>query len=131
MLVVFVSYALSTVGIMATFGLALSELVSAKSPDISILLWAAAWVVHFVMSGAWVIDVRLNRAWPIFGILFVLTGFLLNTFVGPFASAEPSVWMEHSSALVTMMFFLVAPCVLLAVWLVGFHLKSRTEQSES
>ena len=102
----------------------LSGLASPGSGSLLALVWVGAWVAHLVMTGAWILDVRLHRAWPVGGLLFGVGSFCVWPLYGRDLGLPWSDTLFVSWPLLTVQVALVAPCVLLACWLVRFHLKA-------
>ncbi|MEW6023942.1 MAG: hypothetical protein AB1807_17580 [Pseudomonadota bacterium] len=110
--IVFLCYSLSSFGILTML-----NLIGEAAPSMEGATWIAAWAIHLVMSVHWVRDVKLSRRWPLLGAIFGSASFFLWAFAGP-------VLPNMKSAVLTVMtvqFVLVAPCVLLACWLLRFH----------
>ena len=92
------------------------------------LVWVFAWVAHARMSVAWVRNRTVSRRWPIWGTaagLFSLASPLILLLGG-----EPPSTLHHlQGVLITIglvtVFFL--PSILLAVYLVRFHLQAQDE----
>lgn len=107
------------------------ELRSPKGPSAAVFVWGGALLIHVVMSGAWVFDVRLHRAWPILGVLFGVGSLAVLPLHAAGAGAPLEVAISSSLQLLTFQLALVAPCVLLALWLVRFHLKAEVAEVTS
>ena len=122
--VVILVYVLSLPAILLSIGLAFEGSPSHGVNGVIELFWVLAWLIHAVLSGAWIIDFKLNRYWPLAG---VVTGSI--SFLAWFVATPPSDFMESPlSAVALSLGFtalqaaLVAPALLLAVHLVRFHL---------
>jgi len=101
-LIVLAAYLLSSVGLLFALISVLGILSSRHPSGMSLLIvvvWATAWICHFVMSMAWIYGKKLGRSWAIVGTV----------------AGTLSVFPIVSTLL------LVLPCFLLAIWLVRFH----------
>jgi hypothetical protein len=120
------AYVLSSVGILLMFQLIGEELRKPRGPSVFIFVWLIAWLTHAVMTAAWVCDRKLPRAWPVVGTVAGVGSFL----VWPFLAAKDAALFGADAAaasagmLTAIQAVLVAPCILLAVWLVRFHIKT-------
>ena len=124
-LVVVLTYGLSGFGFLFMVGGALGiwrdEPVLAK---LVTLIWLFAWVAHAHMSVAWIRDRTVARRWPVWGTVAGVASLaspLLTLLVhdpGPFLHRLQSALV--AIALVAMFFL---PGLLLAVYLVRFHLR--------
>lgn len=127
MFIAITAYVLSSVGILMMCQLIKEELGDPKPSDVFIFVWLIAWFVHAVMTVAWVRDRKLPRLWPVSGTLAGLGSFMLWPLLavesGSFA-LDAAVTVQTVGTLVTIQFVLVSPCILLAVWLVRFHIKT-------
>jgi type VI protein secretion system component VasK len=77
-----------------------------------------AWVCYFVMGVAWARNERAKKWWPYSGTVAALA----SPFTGALVSANTNEGIQ-----VTLSYFVfVLPAVLLAIWLVVFHMKPGT-----
>ena len=123
MTVAVLAYVLSSAGILLMCQVISEELRKPRGPSVFIFVWLAAWLIHAVMTAAWVRDRTLSRVWPGVGTVAGIGSFL----VWPFLAAKDAALFGVDAAaatvgmLTTIQAVLVAPCILLAVWLVRFH----------
>lgn len=101
LLIVAACYLLSSYGIILSLAMWSAKLWMG-------LLFSAAWLAHLVMSVAWIRHRRLGCAWPVGGTLAGIA----------------------SLAVMPFGLVMVAPCVLLACYLVWFHCR-RTPAGRS
>ncbi len=120
------AYVLSSFGILLMCQLIVEELRKPRGPNVFIFVWLIAWLIHTVMTAAWARDRKLPRVWPIVGTVAGVGSFL----VWPFLAAKDAALFGADAAaasvgmLTAIQAVLVAPCLLLAVWLVRFHVKN-------
>lgn len=130
-LIVLAAYLLSSIGILLMLTMIGPELGSKNERNWFVLfVWPSAWVAHLVMCVAWINDRRLHWAWPVGGTVLGLGSFL----VWPLSSMKlgsmfqgignTSV-LDVSAPLMLAQLVLVAPCVLLGLWLVRYHTRPR------
>ena len=74
-----------------------------------------AWASYFVMGMAWVRNERTEKWWPYSGTVAAIAA--------PVAGAWASATANEGAQVVLSYFVLVFPAVLLAIWLVAFHVK--------
>jgi hypothetical protein len=130
--VVLVAYALSSMGLLFMYSIIAGELRKAEAPNALILLYLSAWALLVVMSAAWVFGVRLARIWPLLGTLSGVGSFLAVPLLGSHAGrSAPAIetlsFLLASLSLIGFQLFLVAPSVLLAMWLVWYHWRRGTD----
>lgn len=126
MTVAVLAYVLSSLGILLMCQLIREELGKPGGPSVFIFVWLVAWLTHAVMTTAWVHDRKLPRVWPVVGTASGVGSFLVwfvltpkdETLFGADAVAASAGMLTAIQAV------LVAPCILLAVWLVRFHSKA-------
>ena len=92
------------------------------------LIWVFAWIAHARMSIAWVRNRSLSRRWAIWGTaagLFSLASPLILLIGGePASTLDQLQGVLITIGIVTISFL---PGILLAVYLVRFHLQARGE----
>lgn len=126
MTIAVLAYVLSSVGILLMCQLIGEELDKSGAPSVVIFPWLVAWFTHAVMTAAWVRDNKLPCVWPAVGTVAGVGSFL----VWPFLSVKDAALFGADAAAASAKMFiaiqaiLVAPCILLAVWLVRFHSKT-------
>jgi len=119
---VLVCYLLSGGALLAS--LMLAAWLMALSPRQPLALIASAlmllaWGCHLAMSLNWVLDRRMGRRVPVAGTFAALAAAMLWPWMA---------WGERAHPLDNMLGFsglglaVALPCVLLAIWLVRFHL---------
>lgn len=134
-LIVLGAYLLSSIGIVVMLMLLGEGLRSPKWQDwLTALVWPSAWVVHVVMSVAWTNGRRLHWAWPLCGTVLGVGSFMVWPFtamnLGFDLPGSPNPMVEATSTLMLAQFVLVAPCVLLGVWLVGYHARQKLRKGQ-
>ena len=125
MIAVLLAYALSAGGLLWMVVLIVEELRKPKVTNVITLVWLTAWIVHAVMSVAWVRGIRLSRIWPKVGLTAGIGSFLVWPVLalkGP-SVLGPQIAAASAGMLMAVQAVLVAPCLLLAIWLVRFHWK--------
>jgi hypothetical protein len=129
-LIVILAYGLSGVGFLFMLAGAFPFLGGefALLAKLVPLVWLFAWVAHVRMSIAWIRNRSVPRRWPIWGTaagLFSLASPLLLLLGG-----SPASTLDHlqgaliTVGLVSVFFF---PSILLAIYLVRFHLQAQDE----
>lgn len=129
MTVAVMAYILSSVGILLMYQLIVEELRSSKGPNLLVFVWIAAWLIHVVMTVAWIRDRKLPRVWPVVGTIAGVSSFLAWALLAVkdavvFGVDDTAVNAASAGTLTAIQAALVAPCILLAVWLVRFHCKA-------
>lgn len=132
MTVAVMAYVLSSVGILLMYQLIVEELRSSKGPNLLVFVWIAAWLIHVIMTVAWIRDRKLPRVWPVVGTIAGVSSFLVWALLavkdavvfGVDDTAVNAVNAASAGTLTAIQAALVAPCILLAVWLVRFHCKT-------
>ncbi len=129
MTVAVMAYVLSSVGILMMYQLIVEELRSSKGPNLLVFVWIAAWLIHVVMTVAWIRDRKLPRVWPVVGTVAGVSSFLVWALLAVkdavvFGVDDTAVNAASAGTLTAIQAALVAPCILLAVWLVRFHCKT-------
>lgn len=125
MVAVLIAYVFSSLGLLWMVVLLVEELRRPKVTNVIVLVWLAAWFVHVVMSVAWVRGNRLSRIWPKVGLAAGIGSFL----VWPALAIKvplllgPAIAAASAGMLMAVQVVLVAPCLVLAIWLVRFHWK--------
>lgn len=129
MTVAVLAYVLSSVGILLMYQLIVEELRSSKGPNLLVFVWIAAWLIHVVMTVAWIRDRKLSRVWPVVGTVAGVSSFLVWALLAVKDAVvlgvdDTAVNTASAGTLTAIQAALVAPCILLAVWLVRFHCKA-------
>lgn len=137
--VVLACYALSGYGFLATAVIAIYALLSPQGNivelpssvgGIVVLVWLYAWSCHAVMCYGWISNRRVSRFWPISGtiagivsfIIFPTAAFFRSLHVFGLSWKNVFFLVAKSFPVVAMEVILVLPCLLLAIFLVSFHL---------
>ena len=137
--IVVVCYVLSIPGLLFTLVLTPSILELVPIPGSSndgqllaivIIAMYYAWLCHGVMSIGWVLDRKVKWVWPV-------TGTLAAVFSLCWAPSADYFYFKQGAPLNlgpfvdSFLFFgmFVAPCILLGVFLIWFHLKSSRKPS--
>jgi hypothetical protein len=125
MIAVLLAYALSSLGLLWMVVLIIEELRRPKVTTAIVLVWLAAWFVHIVMSVAWVQGKRLSRIWPKVGLIAGIGSFLVWPILASKGQSPlgPAIAAASAGQLMAVQAVLVAPCLVLAIWLVRFHWK--------
>lgn len=97
MTVAVLAYVLSSAGILLMCQLILEELRKPKGSNMLVFLWLGAWLTHAVMTFAWVRDSKLSRFWPIAGVIFGVSSFL----VWPFFAVKSATLFRPEGAIAT------------------------------
>lgn len=126
MTVAVMAYVLSSIGILLMCQLIGEELRQPRGPSVLIFVWLIAWLSHTVMTAAWIRDRKLPRVWPVVGSVAGVCSFLVWAFL---AAKHATVFgadvvVASVVMMTTIQAVLVAPCILLAVWLVRYHIKN-------
>ncbi len=122
--VVLTCYVLSSYGIFFSPFVVFGTLDNPVGLSIAVLLWVYAWACHMFMSFSWISNRRVGTVWPVTGTVAGVIMFLLPSF-GGFSKAQFAAEFSFSSvfyALAIEVIF-VLPCLLLAIFLVHFHIK--------
>ena len=132
LLLVAVAYGLSLVGILGmaivVFGVALRPTPSA----LALLVWSYAWSCHLIMCVGWINNKRVSRVVPLSGATAGVASLLIVPagLISPSSSiAAASLFTVLQGALFQAL--LVSPSVLLAAFLVWFHLSSNPNGASS
>ena len=130
MLIVLLAYALSGAGFMFMLVGAFPFLGGEFTPITKVvpLVWIFAWVAHARMSVAWVRNRCVSRRWPIWGTVAGL--FSLSSPLLLLVGGSPPSTLDHLQGVLitiglTSVFLL--PSILLAAYLVRFHLQAQGE----
>ena len=121
------AYFLSSGGLLLMCQLISEELQKSNGRHGLIFVWITAWLTHAVMTVAWIRHKPLPRFWPVAGTVAGIASLM----VWPFLTAQHIDVVGLDSAtftagvLMAVQLVLVAPCMLLAFWLVYFHCKGR------
>lgn len=124
--VVIVSYALSSLGLICMRSLIAEEYGSPKGASFGVYIWGGAWIMHLVMSVTWIADIRLHRAWPLLGTVLGVASFLIWPFHAMRLDAPPQSVLLIAVQFVGFQLVLVAPCLVLASWLLKYHYAHKT-----
>ncbi len=115
---------------LSSYGIVLSLMLVAMSGTKSLcgalvgLVMLFAWVCHIVMSANWVID-RPARKWvPVYGTLAGIIGMALWPIADTKIKQFEALDVFRATAIGAGF---TLPCVLLAVYLVRFHLKAQSK----
>ena len=119
--VVFICYVLSSYGIFFSPFVVFGTFNNPVGLSIVVLLWVYAWACHMFMSFSWISNRRVRRVWPVTGTVAGVIMFLLPSF-GGLIKAQIFTFSNVFYALAFEVIF-VLPCLLLAIFLVHFHLK--------
>ena len=131
-LIVYVCYALSSVGILSSFFISVEGLKNASATDLIAAIFVVyAWVAHAVMSFAWVCDCKVSRAWVVSGtlvgsvcVLYLPVGILITSPIVKSFNVDLFGVVAGLPDLLWLLLFpvvMVLPCLLLAIYLVRFH----------
>ena len=128
-LIVFLVYAFSYWGIAFSIHLIQNNLNRDSALNWISLIWIVAWVCHLVMSLAWIVRIQLPRFWPVAGVtagiaaLLSVPALMVVQVVKSFA--DLSTVLEGLGTVLLVEMTIVAPCAVLAFWLVRFHWMGR------
>lgn len=116
------AYAFSSLGFLFMFQIIIEELRNPNKSSLIILFWLSAWVIHLTMTIAWVKNRKLKPIFPISGTILGLISILwplLYSLIDPILGYDIAIQTGFQFLLVQAT--LVLPCILLAIWLVKFH----------
>lgn len=120
--VVAICYLLSHYGIIASltfFAMSGTKSLCGTLVGISIL---GAWVAHITMSFNWIINRRVQKYIPVWGTVAGSVSLVLWPLT---SSSQSTMGIELGSrmlAVIGMGLLFTLPCLLLAIWLVRFHM---------
>lgn len=87
------------------------------------LIWIGAWVAHVRMSLAWIRNLSLSRRWPLWGTVAGVLSLLSPLLTVPGAQkGMVGHYVESSLITSAVVSVFLLPCIMLAVYLVRFHL---------
>ena len=129
-LIILTAYVLSTGGFLfMTFGAMTTVFNESSVPQKLVpLTWMFAWTAHVRMSVAWARDLPVKRFWPVWGRIAGLFSLVSPVFL--IALEGMSEFTRHlEAALVTsgVVSVYFSPSILLAVYLVRFHLRASAQ----
>lgn len=134
LIVVLLAYLLSAGGLLMMVGLIAESLQEPRGINAISMVWLAAWFMHAVMSIAWIRDIRLSRVWPVAGLVTGIGSFLVWPLVAvkqSSLSGMDGVAVSATGTLMAVQVVLVAPSLLLAIWLVRFHWNKTASNVQS
>lgn len=126
--VVAICYLLSSYGILISLMLAGLSGIQSVSGALVGLIILFAWLCHVVMSMNWVLDKPATKWVPVYGTLAGILGLVLWPMVGSSIGNFDMEDMFHAAA---MGIVFTLPCVLLAIYLVWFHLRAQSCRDSS
>jgi hypothetical protein len=117
------AYVFSSLGFLFMLQMIIEELRNPNKLSLIALLWLSAWTIHLTMTIAWVKNRKLKSIFPISGTILGLVSLLwplLYSLINPIFGYSIAIQTGFQFLLVQAT--LVLPCILLAIWLVKFHI---------
>jgi hypothetical protein len=128
--IVVICYVLSSFGIIIPIAVSFEELrrFDGSFKDMVAIAWITSWLFHVLMSFFWVINKRIGSIIPIIGTTVALFSFAI-----PLSDLLSD--SDGSAIGILIMLFLpivyFLPCLILAVYLVYFHLNIKDSHEKS
>lgn len=109
----YIASLLSSFGMLGNLNMSIHQIDKGRGP-LLLLTSIIAWYAYFKMGNAWIRGERLGVRWPTIGTLFAVLS--LNG-GGVWFFLKYNIWMVAAIN--------VFPAILMALWLVQYHIKSE------